>query len=153
MSRLTTLALAGCLVLACISSAMAQGGGGGGGGGRGGRGGGGGGGGPGARGMDGGLQLGGGNQFHQANQGGMAGQALQNQNANQQNMPSVAQLAAMLIANYDADGNGGLDATELQSALTALRGVMMSNNQQNGMNGPANNANMNAFNPPPRRRN
>lgn len=48
---------------------------------------------------------------------------------NGRNMPSIAQLAQMMIANFDADGSGGLAAGELQNALTALRQMMQNQNQ------------------------
>ncbi len=50
-------------------------------------------------------------------------QAATNQNGNQ-NMPSVGQLAQMMITNFDADSSGELSQTELQSSLAALRQMM-----------------------------
>ncbi|WP_144060205.1 hypothetical protein [Rhodopirellula sallentina] len=41
-----------------------------------------------------------------------------------QSMPTIEQLATMMLANFDADESGGLDQTELQSALAALRQMM-----------------------------
>ncbi|MCD0461060.1 hypothetical protein U8335_18250 [Roseiconus lacunae] len=57
-----------------------------------------------------------------------------NQNANQ-NMPSVEQLAAMMLTNFDADGSGELGLAELQNALLALRQQMRNQGggQQNGL--------------------
>ncbi len=60
----------------------------------------------------------------------------QNANANQasaqdattQNMPSIEQLATMMLANFDVDESGGLDQTELQNALVALRQMMQTQN-------------------------
>jgi len=54
----------------------------------------------------------------------MGNQAGANQNGNQ-NMPSVDQLAQMMLANFDADGSGELNQAELQSGLTALRQMML----------------------------
>ncbi len=68
---------------------------------------------------------------HQAQQQGNQGG--RNQNGNQ-DMPTVEQLAQMMITNFDADGNGELSQTELQSALMALREKMQSqgNSQNDG---------------------
>lgn len=55
-------------------------------------------------------------------------------------MPSIQQLAQMMIANFDAEGSGELSQAELQSALAALRqrmqnrgdGQDQAGQQQNG---------------------
>ncbi|MFG0290763.1 MAG: hypothetical protein ACF8CQ_21495 [Rhodopirellula sp. JB044] len=47
-----------------------------------------------------------------------------------QNMPTIEQLATMMLANFDADESGGLDQTELQSALAALRQMMQAQSTQ-----------------------
>ncbi|MBB3209578.1 hypothetical protein FHS27_005418 [Rhodopirellula rubra] len=39
-------------------------------------------------------------------------------------MPTIEELAVMMLANYDADESGTLDQTELQNALVALRTMM-----------------------------
>ncbi len=65
------------------------------------------------------------------NQDGLGGadqnNAFQN-NAGQgnggQNMPTVEQLAAQMLANFDADASGTLDQAELQNALSSLRDMM-----------------------------
>ena len=47
-------------------------------------------------------------------------------------MPTIGQLAQMMISNFDADASGGLEQAELQIALTAVREMMqMANNGQN----------------------
>lgn len=74
-----------------------------------------------------------GNRFGNQN---AANQSFGNQNAADQNranqkMPTIEQLAQMMIANFDADGSGGLEQAELQNGLTALRQMMQN---QNGMN-------------------
>lgn len=53
-----------------------------------------------------------------------------NQNNTIENMPTIEQLAQMMITNFDADGSGGLEQDELQAALTALREMMQ--NRANG---------------------
>ncbi|TWU03411.1 hypothetical protein [Neorhodopirellula pilleata] len=56
-------------------------------------------------------------------------------------MPSIQQLAQMMIANFDADGSGGLEQAELQNGLTALRQMMQNRNGGNqGQAGDAANA-------------
>lgn len=50
-------------------------------------------------------------------------QATVNQNS-EQDIPTIQQLAQMMIANFDADGSGELGQAELQSALAALRQMM-----------------------------
>ena len=63
-----------------------------------------------------------------------------NQNGNQ-NMPTVQQLAQMMITNFDADVSGELSQSELQNALSALREKMRS--QGNFQQGNANPGNRN----------
>ena len=46
-----------------------------------------------------------------------------------QNQPNFQQLAQTMLATYDVDGNGQLNAAELQTALAAL-GQMMRQGQQ-----------------------
>ena len=50
-------------------------------------------------------------------------------------MPTVEQLAQVLMANADADGSGSLDITELQTALTGLRNMMMQSQMQQNRQG------------------
>ena len=67
------------------------------------------------------------------NQAMMGGQ----QQGGRQNMPSVDQLAQMMLASFDADGSGALDQAELKNALTGLRAMMMQNRGQGGQMGIA----------------
>ncbi len=57
-----------------------------------------------------------------AQRGGMRGNQMQ-----QQNMPTIEQLAQAMLTQYDADGNSALDQAELQSALAGLRQMMLQN--------------------------
>ena len=67
----------------------------------------------------------------QGNRGPQQGnQAEGNQNGNR-NMPTIQQLATMMITNFDADGSGELSQSELQNALTALREKMQNQGNQN----------------------
>ena len=68
------------------------------------------------------LQAGGAANGNAQRGGGMHGNQMQ-----QQNMPTIEQLAQAMLTQYDADGNSALDQAELQSALTGLRQMMMQN--------------------------
>lgn len=72
----------------------------------------------------------------------MANQA--NGQNNQMADQDMSNLAQVLLTNYDADGSGALDATELSQALLGLRELMMRN--QRGMQNANNNANANNAN-------
>lgn len=80
------------------------------------------------------------------------GQGAGNRNVGKgnQSMPTVAQLAQMMIARFDADGSGELNRAELQNALTALRGMMQQQGAQNQA-GQQQNGFANQGNGPPRR--
>jgi hypothetical protein len=58
----------------------------------------------------------------------------------------MSDLAQVLITNYDADGSGALDASELAQALVGLRELMMRN--QRGMQNANSGTNANAANGP-----
>jgi hypothetical protein len=62
-------------------------------------------------------------------------QATGNQNG-RQDMPSVEQLAQMMLGRFDADSNNALDLAELQNALTALRRLLEQGGQQDGRQRP-----------------
>ena len=88
-------------------------------------------------------------------------QRVRNQVANNQNMPTIQELAQLMIINFDADGSGELGQAELQSALDALKQMMQNQagnqnqlvgqNQQNGLVNQQN-AQQQANRPPPRGR-
>lgn len=55
-----------------------------------------------------------------------------NMRGQQQNMPTIEQLAQALLTQYDADGSNALDQAELQAALTGLKQMMMQNQAAGG---------------------
>ncbi|SMP63799.1 hypothetical protein SAMN06265222_108136 [Neorhodopirellula lusitana] len=59
-------------------------------------------------------------------------QQLSTNTATTTNMPTIAELAQMMMTNFDTDGSEELSTTELQNALVALRQMMQS--QTNGQN-------------------
>lgn len=58
-----------------------------------------------------------------AQRGNGMGQNMQQQ----QDMPTIEQLAQALLTQFDADGSNALDQAELQAALAGLRQMMMQN--------------------------
>lgn len=67
---------------------------------------------------------------------GQNAQAGQNQNGQQQARGNrgmdATEVAALMMQNYDADGNGSLDEQELVAALTALEQTMRQRQQRQG---------------------
>ncbi|QDU76023.1 hypothetical protein Pan97_30680 [Bremerella volcania] len=62
-----------------------------------------------------------------ANGNAQRGNGMDQNRMQQQNMPTIEQLAQALLAQYDADGSNALDQAELQTALAGLRQMMMQN--------------------------
>lgn len=96
-------------------------------------------GGPGGKGGPGGMGQGGAGGLNAGGEQGQQACAMPEEGAgnSQSNngMPSVQQLAQMLMANADADGSGSLDISELQTALTGLRNMMMQSQMQQNRQG------------------
>lgn len=65
---------------------------------------------------------------------------------NQMGDQDMSNLAQTLMTNYDADGSGSLDVSELSQALLGLRGLMMRNQHYMQNANAANNANANNAN-------
>ncbi|PQO25040.1 hypothetical protein C5Y96_26410 [Blastopirellula marina] len=55
-----------------------------------------------------------------------------NMRGQQQNMPTIEQLALALLTQFDADGSNTLDQVELQAALAGLKQMMMQNQAAGG---------------------